>query len=594
MQAPQPSSRPRPSGSPGSSHASGTADDVGVGSQNQSQKRRRTQSQLPLTLMQARLQRGWTQQEVADLIGTTAQSVSRWERGVAVPGPYHWGKLCALFGLSPAELGFSLETSTDNQGDTDTGDEARQAEGESSTSNSEGNSQTAAGEPESIPTHADLPLSASASATEAEGNRGGQMALSGHPPLPVHRRHSRLWRFVVISCAVALLAALLLLNWPSALPLLPSLVSPTAQPNLASSSPIGTIAFLSSDDFQGDSAQGMNDEVVIHLSGLPAPAVSTGYYAWITGTSGSEAVWIPLGQLTWTPTSGSMLSSRSGRGIASLFYVAPQHTNLLVSSSRFLITEEATNIPPQQPSSVWICEASISAVPTPGDPNHYSLLDHLRHLLAAEPSLAALGIRGGLIYWLTRNTEQVELEASDLPADWHAHRFSMLRQHLIRILDYLDGSSFVGSDVPAGTPLLVESPFARIGLLTLTSSQEPPGYILHTDIHLEGVRDALGASAFQRQLATRLRIAMNAVSFWLSNVRQDALQLVRMDDTRLAQSATLPLLMDLATQAQDAFTGSTNQALAKASVAPSAVSGAGVNWIESQSQQLATFNWYRV
>lgn len=552
--------------------------------------------QLPLLLMQARLSRGWTQQQLADLIGTTPQTVSRWERGVAVPGPYHWGKLCALFGLSPAELGFSAEASTDNQGDTGTGDEGRQTEGESSTSNGKGNSQIATEGPESIPTHAGLPLSASVSVTEAEGNRGGQTALSGHPPLPVHRQHSRLWRFVVISCAVLLLAVLLLLNWPSSLPLLPSLVSPTAQPNLASSSTIGTIAFVSSDRFQGDSAQGMNDEVVIHLSSLPAPTVSTAYYAWITGTPGSEAVWISLGQLTWTPTSASVsrLSLSSGRGTASLFYVAPQHTNLLVRSSRFLITEEATNIPPQQPSSAWICEASISSVPTSGDPHHYSLLDHLRHLLAAEPSLDALNIHGGLIYWLARNTEQVELEASHLPADWHAHRFSMLRQHLIRILDYLDGSSFVGADVPAGTPLLVESPFARIGLLTLTTNQEPPGYILHTDIHLEGVRDALGASAFQRQLASRLRAAMNAVGFWLSNVRQDALQLVRMDDAHLAQLSTLPLLTDLATQAQDAFTGPVNQTKVPASVGPSAVSGAGVSWIESQSEQLATFNWYRV
>src|SRR5579875_2850778 len=57
------------------------------------------QQQGKRLLMQARLSRGWTQQQLADLIGTTPQTVSRWERGIATPGPYHRGKLSALFGL---------------------------------------------------------------------------------------------------------------------------------------------------------------------------------------------------------------------------------------------------------------------------------------------------------------------------------------------------------------------------------------------------------------------------------------------------------------------------------------------------------------
>jgi transcriptional regulator with XRE-family HTH domain len=61
------------------------------------------QQPFPLLLMQARLSRGWTQQHLADLIGTTPQTVSRWERGIATPGLYHRSKLSALFGLSLAE-----------------------------------------------------------------------------------------------------------------------------------------------------------------------------------------------------------------------------------------------------------------------------------------------------------------------------------------------------------------------------------------------------------------------------------------------------------------------------------------------------------
>jgi len=46
----------------------------------------------------------WSQQDVADLIGTTGLNVSRWERGITRPGPYFRAKLCKLFGKDPHEL----------------------------------------------------------------------------------------------------------------------------------------------------------------------------------------------------------------------------------------------------------------------------------------------------------------------------------------------------------------------------------------------------------------------------------------------------------------------------------------------------------
>ncbi|HLJ32132.1 MAG TPA: tetratricopeptide repeat protein [Ktedonobacteraceae bacterium] len=56
-------------------------------------------------LRDERLRRGWSQQEVADLIGTTANNVSRWELGTTSPDPFFRAKLCDLFGLPAAELG---------------------------------------------------------------------------------------------------------------------------------------------------------------------------------------------------------------------------------------------------------------------------------------------------------------------------------------------------------------------------------------------------------------------------------------------------------------------------------------------------------
>src|SRR5258708_3036838 len=55
-------------------------------------------------LQSAREIYGWSQQEVAERIGTTALNVSRWERGITTPGPYFRAKLSLLFGRSKQEL----------------------------------------------------------------------------------------------------------------------------------------------------------------------------------------------------------------------------------------------------------------------------------------------------------------------------------------------------------------------------------------------------------------------------------------------------------------------------------------------------------
>jgi tetratricopeptide (TPR) repeat protein/DNA-binding XRE family transcriptional regulator len=59
----------------------------------------------PLTrLRDARLDRGWSQQELADEVGTTHVNVSRWERGETFPSLFFRKRLCEVFGKTPAEL----------------------------------------------------------------------------------------------------------------------------------------------------------------------------------------------------------------------------------------------------------------------------------------------------------------------------------------------------------------------------------------------------------------------------------------------------------------------------------------------------------
>ncbi|MBO0777410.1 MAG: tetratricopeptide repeat protein [Ktedonobacteraceae bacterium] len=64
------------------------------------------QAQPNVLLRRARLERGWSQQEVADLVGASqAFMVNRWENGTAFPGPGYRKKLCEIFDKSRGELG---------------------------------------------------------------------------------------------------------------------------------------------------------------------------------------------------------------------------------------------------------------------------------------------------------------------------------------------------------------------------------------------------------------------------------------------------------------------------------------------------------
>lgn len=60
---------------------------------------------MNMALRYAREQKGWSQEQVADLLGTNAFTVYRWESGRAYPSPYYRQKLCELFQCEMADLG---------------------------------------------------------------------------------------------------------------------------------------------------------------------------------------------------------------------------------------------------------------------------------------------------------------------------------------------------------------------------------------------------------------------------------------------------------------------------------------------------------
>src|SRR6266702_3834119 len=57
-------------------------------------------------LRNQRLLRGWSQQKVAEQLGTNEDTVSRWERGERKPSPFYQEQFCRLYEMSAEELGF--------------------------------------------------------------------------------------------------------------------------------------------------------------------------------------------------------------------------------------------------------------------------------------------------------------------------------------------------------------------------------------------------------------------------------------------------------------------------------------------------------
>ena len=67
-----------------------------------------TSSKSPnLRLKRERESHGWSQEDLAEKIGTTQKIVSRWERGESRPLPYYRQKLIKLFGKDATELGLT-------------------------------------------------------------------------------------------------------------------------------------------------------------------------------------------------------------------------------------------------------------------------------------------------------------------------------------------------------------------------------------------------------------------------------------------------------------------------------------------------------
>lgn len=348
---------------------------------------------------------------------------------------------------------------------------------------------------------------------------------------------------------------------------------------------VGHAFFLNSGQFNGSSSQGLNDEIQVDLSNLPDPATGKSYYAWLLGdTSATEIPPLSLGRLTLAQNAVHFVYAGDGA-----------HANLLGTFSRFLITEDDAQHPASDPlldQSTWRYYGIIPQTPSPADKLHFSMLDHMRHLLVESPELVLRGLHGGLAFWLSRNTAIASNLAHSLADDWQTKDPSALRTQLIALLDYLDGSASIGIDVPSNTPLLAPARDVQVALLGpapqntdppgyVYQNEAPPGYIYLLETHINGAILSPSTTPDQRQLAIAIIKGTDAVKQQFTQIYQDAKQLLGLSNSQLLASSTLTTLDDLATQAQYAYAGRPDPSTGG--------SQGGVLWIYTNIQRLATF-----
>jgi eukaryotic-like serine/threonine-protein kinase len=395
-----------------------------------------------------------------------------------------------------------------------------------------------------ITTNSSLPIAASAPPVSRQ--TAPPLIPSGIATAPARKRRRRTG-FIILTVVllIVLLGSALLLH----------LVFPATQ----QSTLVGQAFFLSSGLINTESNQGITDGLHISLQNIQNPQPGKSYYGWLMSSSDIDVPAFSLGPLPVV------------HGQITATHYDPGHNNLLANYDRFLITEEDANQQPTNPSldvNTWRYASTFSTTPDPTDPKHYSVLDHLRHLLSSDPKLTAAGLSGGLDVWLYRNTTKI-LEAAGSARDSQKACIgstnddcaSFILRQVARILDYLDGATYVQIEnipptVQEAGHLLIDPTIARVALLEFDPlRQQPPGYLDHIGGHLQNLKQVPNATAEQRALAIHINQDINNVQGWLTAVHKDASNLIHMSSTQLLQPETLTIFNDLFKQANTAFVG---------------------------------------
>ncbi|HLZ56676.1 MAG TPA: serine/threonine-protein kinase [Ktedonosporobacter sp.] len=326
------------------------------------------------------------------------------------------------------------------------------------------------------------------------------------------------------------------------------------------SNTVGSAFFTSSGAAPGRENKGLNDIFQLRLSQIPQPGVGKRYYAWLLPDQD---------QSESPPRALGPLIVNSEVATLPMPYRDPQHENLVATFSRFLVTEEDTNPPPQGPSldtRVWRYYAAIpqtSPAPTClGAINQLSVLCHLRHLLSGDPELSQVQLQGGLNFWFLNNVEEVQKWARESVDHQNS---ADIRHKLVNILYALDGTRCIEEDLQHGAPGLDNTPDdpqlatdAAIPLLDCDLTANAPGYLTHIHDHLNAMVMSPGVQDQQKGLAMQINTELNAIHAWLLQAQSDAHELLSMSNQQLLQSQGLSLRNEMDKLATNALSGGAN------------------------------------
>jgi serine/threonine protein kinase len=342
---------------------------------------------------------------------------------------------------------------------------------------------------------------------------------------------------------------------------------------------VGTLTFTDSGQYDPSITVGYNDIVTLSLHSLTTPQTGMTYFVWLMPDQGDDGT-VPL-------LLGRLLVNAGNATLQypSQAYPSSAHTNLLAQYSGVRVIEQPASGDPGSPSldpKTWRWEGWIPNTPTPGDERQFSVLSHFRHLLAKDPTLQANNIPGGLVIWMTLNVGNVQEWSSAAQGSWGDGDTDLIRRNLLRILDYLDGQSYVWQDVPPGSPWLVDPVAGKLGLLSYTQSQETPGYLQHVDIHLKGLAGSPGHTEEQKKGTIQEEDVIARMINDLTQVREDAVRLIHRSNAQLRQPDTLTLLNEMAYLTKGAnsgwFDATTHQ------------NQGGAIWLSKGIQELATIS----
>ena len=521
--------------------------------------------------------RGWSQVYLAKQIGVPDYYISRWERGEVLPSPYYQQKLCELFGKTTQELGIiqQKENATilpdeQEQQDRLAGVQPSEVWGEVPSFQQPDRSFFSPHPPVLNPETPAPDLFSSAAFPHAippVASQGSATSFSGHvqqeftseplpttppvPPIPPENRKGFRTRRPLSLFLVLLFFVIISALIGTSLQFIRAKMDGTSASHTVTSADVivGHLSFTSSGQTSETSNQGIADQIQVQLTHVAMPSAGKSDYAWLLpDINKAEKPMTLLGKLTIQNST------------VQLRYNDSQNTNLLSTSSRFLVTEQDSTTPPLTPSadkSTWRYSAII---PQDHPQDKYTFLDHLRHLLSDEPSIKERGLTGGLAIWFYRDMRNILEWSNSAREYWQGSgtvSTDFMRRQAIRDLEYLDGISNVQVDAPPNTafPILVDYRKGGVPVLQLTQEQKPTGYLYHIGLHLLGLLSFSATSPELRAKIARIMTALDTMNVWLKQLRQDAHQIAAMTDDQLRQQSTLTILNDMATNANYAYVG---------------------------------------